>query len=60
MKIVVPDMWGHPHPWPTIEGDTRFAKKFNDYQKGSYEETGKTEPIEDLILQMLIDDYNSR
>lgn len=43
-----------------MEGDSPFAKKFNEEERNYWEQSGKAWESLELILTILIDDYNQR
>lgn len=57
-KVVWPNPFGQPNEWPTMEGDSLFAKRFNELQRQSWLDTGTVYHPEDLITQILIEKYN--
>jgi hypothetical protein len=46
--------------YPKMEGNSPFAKRFNELQSNAWVSTGEYLPIEDLIIQILIENYNVR
>ena len=59
-KVIMPDVWGRPKEYPIMEGESVFAKRFNELQRDSWLNSGTVYPSEDLITQILIEDFNNR
>ena len=58
-KLILPDVW-NGNNYPMMEGDSPMATEFNHQQSECWISTGTFYEPQDLVLQILTLDFNSR